>query len=73
MCSILNEEFFEQFQARIISKQNRKKFVSTFRWQGIKAKLCVVGFASPPMLVLGAVVNQQEELGCGEAFDETIE
>src|SRR5712691_8824854 len=41
--------------------------------QGIKPELRVVGLAPPAMLVLGAIVDQQQEAGRRHALDQVIQ
>ena len=44
------------------------------RWrQRIEPQLRIVGLAPPAVLVLGSVVDQQQEAGCWQAVDEAVE
>jgi hypothetical protein len=50
-----------------------EQLVSALRGQGIDPELAAVGLAAPGVLVLGAVVDKEQEARCGQALDEAIE
>ena len=47
--------------------------LGALRGQGVEPELGVVGLAAPAVLVLGAVVDEQEHAGGGQALDQAVE
>ena len=50
-----------------------EEFVSSLGGERVQSHLRVVGLAAPPVLVLRAIVDQQQEPGGGQALDEAVE
>ena len=48
-------------------------YVGAGRWQRVQAQLRVVGLTPPAVLVLGAIVDQQEEPRGRQALDQTVQ
>ena len=61
--------------ARLGSSPSRacEEFVRARRRQRVEPELGVVGLAAPAVLVLGAVVDQQQQPGGGQALDQAVE
>ena len=68
-----NQELLEGCQAGIIAQQGLQELVSAGRGQRVEPQLRVVRLAAPAVLVLRPVVDQQQELGRGQALDQTVE
>src|SRR5262249_5806505 len=68
-----NQELCEGCQAGIVPQQRLQELVSTRRGQGVQAELRIVGLAAPAVLILRAVVDQEQELSRGQALDQTVE
>ena len=64
-----NQERLEGHQAGIITEEGLQELVSAGRGQRVEPQLCVESLAAPAVLVLGPVVDQQQEWGRGEALD----
>ena len=60
-----DEQCREGHQTRVVSEQRLQERVRAYRGQGIEAQLGVVGLAAPAVLVLGPVVDQQQERAVG--------
>src|SRR5262249_45574566 len=68
-----DEQPFQWLQTGIIPQQGLEELVSA-RWrQWVQPQLRVVGLAAPGVLVLGAIVDQQQETSRGQALDQAIE
>ena len=63
----------QRCQARIIPQQGLEERLGARRRQGIEPQLRVVGLAAPAVLVLRAIVDQQQEPGRRQALDQAIE
>ena len=50
-----------------------QEFVGTHGWQRVEPELGVVGLAAPAVLVLRAIVDQQQQPGGGQALDQAVE
>ena len=68
-----NQERLEGHETRIIPQQRLQEFVGVRRGERIKAELRIVGLTAPAVLVLRPVIDQQLELGRGQALDEAVE
>ena len=68
-----NQELLERRQAGVIPQQGLQELVGAHRRQRVEPQLRVVGLAAPAVLVLGAVVHQEQEPGRRQALDQAIE
>ena len=68
-----NQELLEGRQAGIVPQQGLQELVSAGRGQRVEPQLRVVGLAAPAVLVLGPVVDQQQQAGGGQALHQAIE
>ena len=68
-----DQEPLERCQAGVVPQQGLEELVGARRRQRIEPQLRVVGLAAPAVLVLRAVVDQQQEAGRGQALDEAVE
>ena len=68
-----NQEPLEGRQAGIVAKQGLQELVGAGGRQRVEAQLRVVRLAAPAMLILGSVVDQQQEPGRGQALDQAVE
>ena len=50
-----------------------QELVGTGRGQRVKSQLGVVRLAAPAVLVLGAIVNQQQQTSRGQALNQAVE
>ena len=69
----LDQEPLERHQAGVVPQQGLQQFLGARGGQGVEPELRVVGFISPAVLVLGAVVDEQEQAGGGQALDQAVE
>ena len=60
-------------RGRVGAEQRSEQLVSALPAEGINPELVVAGPAAPPMLVLGAIVHEQEDGRCGHAVEEAVE
>ena len=69
----LDQALLERLQAGIVPQQGLQQCLGARRGQRVEPELGVVGLAAPAVLVLGAVVDQQEQTGGGQALDQAVE
>ena len=69
----LDQELLERRQAGVVPQQGLEEFVGARRRQRVEPQLRVVGLAAPAVLVLRAVVDQEEDAGGGQALDQAVE
>jgi hypothetical protein len=63
----------ERCQATVLPQECLEHLVRAGRRQRVESQLGVVGFLAPAVLVLRAVVDQQEHTGGGQALHQAIE
>src|SRR5262249_37180750 len=63
----------ERWQSHVVPKQRVQEFVRAHRGQRVEAQLCVIRLAAPAVLVLGAIVHQEQEAGGRQALDQALE
>ena len=63
----------ERRQAGVVAEQGLQDFVGTGGRQRVKPQLRVVGLAAPAVLVLRAVVDQEQQARRGQAFHQAVE
>ena len=63
----------EQLQTSIVPQQALEHDLGACRGQRVEPELNVVGLIAPAVLVLGAVVDQEEQAGSGQALHQAIE
>jgi hypothetical protein len=68
-----DQQPLERRQAGVLPQQGVEEGLGARWWQRIEPQLRIVGFAAPAVLVLGAVVDQQQEASCRQAVDEAVE
>ena len=68
-----DQELLERRQAGVVPEQGLEQFVGARRRQRVEPQLRVVGLAAPAVLVLRAVVDQQQEPGRRQALDQAVE
>ena len=68
-----DQELFERREAGVVPQQRLKNGVGARRRQRIEPQLRVVGLAAPAVLILGPVVDQQQEPSRGQALHQGIE
>ena len=68
-----DQERCERCQTGVIPQQRLQQFLGTRRRQRVEPELGVVGLAPPAMLILRAVVDQQQQPGRGQALDQAVE
>ena len=69
----LDQALFERLQTSIVPKQTPEEDLDVRRRQRVEPKLGVVGLRAPAVLILGAVVDQQEHADGGQALHQAIE
>src|SRR6266852_4098380 len=70
---LLDEKLLERLEPAVGTQEGLEEVLGALGAQGVKPELRVVGLAPPAVLVLGAVVYEQEEPGGGQALDETVQ
>ena len=63
----------ERRQAGVVPQQGLQELVGARRRQRVEPQLRVVGLAAPAVLVLRAVVDQEQEPGRRQALDQAVE
>ena len=69
----LDQELLERAEGHVRAEERIEQLVGALGRQGIDPELAVVGLAAPGVLVLGAVVDEEQEARRGQAVDEAIE
>ena len=69
----LDQELLERRQAGIVPQQGLQQCLGARGRQRVEPELGVVGLAAPAVLVLRAVVDQQQQAGRGQALDQAVE
>ena len=68
-----DQELLERHQAGVVPQQGLQELVGTGGRQRVEPQLRVVGLAAPAVLVLRAIVDQQQQAGRGQALDQAVE
>ena len=68
-----NEELRERLQTGVVPHEGVQESVGAHRGQRVKPELGIVRLAAPAVLVLRAIVDQQQESGRRQALDEAVE
>ena len=68
-----DQQRLERCQAGVVAQQRLQELVGTRRGQRVEPQLRVVGLAAPAVLILGPVVDQQQEPGRGQALHQAVE
>lgn len=71
--ALLEDESLHMIEARVVAEKRAGHLVAGLAPQGFDWKLRVVGLAAPPVLVLGAVVHQQQDTGRHDAVYQDVE
>jgi hypothetical protein len=69
----LDQELLERAEGLASAEERIEQLVSALGRQGIDPELAVVSLAAPGVLVLGAVVDEEQQARRGQAFDEALE
>ena len=69
----LDQQWREGREAGVVPQEGLQQFVGARGRQWVEPQLRVVGLTAPAMLILGAVVDQQQQVGRRQAFDQTVE
>ena len=69
----LDEKLLERLECAVGTQEGLEEVLSALGAQRVKPELRVVGLAAPQVLVFGAVVDEQEKPGGGQALDEAIQ
>ena len=68
-----DELLLERFDRAVGAEQRIEKLDTAFRSKWIDAQLSVGALSAPRVFVLGSIVDQKKQPGCGDALDEAIE
>ena len=68
-----DQYLLEWLKSSIVSQKGLQEFVGAFRGQRINPKLHVEGLASPTVLVLGPVVDEQEDTCRRQALNQAVQ
>ena len=68
-----NQELLQRHQAGVLAQQRLQEHLGTGGWQGIEPQLGVEGFIAPAVLVLRPIVDEQEEVGRGQAVHQAVD
>jgi hypothetical protein len=69
----LDQARFEPLQTGIVSQEALQQGLGTRRGQRVEPELGVVGLRVPAVLILGAVVDRQQQASSGQALHQAIE
>src|SRR5207245_5342208 len=69
----LDQRLLERLQVGGVAKKRVEKFIGVLGHERIEAELSVIAFASPPVLVLGTVVDEQQDSCGGDAVYQIVE
>jgi hypothetical protein len=69
----LDQEPLERLDGRVLTEQSPQEFIGRLGWQRVDAELPVVALPAPAVLVLGPVVDEQQQMGRREALDQSVE
>jgi hypothetical protein len=67
-----NQELGEGRQTGIVSQSCLQEFVRLHRRQRVQPHLRVVGLRTPSVPIFGAIVDQQQQAGHGQALDQAV-
>ena len=56
-----------------VPEERLQELVGTHRGQRVESHLRVVGLRTPPVLILRTIVDQEQQVGRGQALDQTVE
>ena len=68
-----NQQWCERCQTGVVPQQRREERLGAGGRQRVEPELRVVRLAAPAVLVLRPIVDQQQEVGRGQALDEAVE
>ena len=68
-----DQEAFERLQAGVVPQQGLEECLGTRRGERVEPHLRIVRLTAPAVLVLRAVVDQQQEADRGQALDQAIQ
>src|SRR5436190_7600117 len=63
----------KRLERRVVTQKRAQEIARTLGWERIKPHLAVIGLARPAVLVLGPIVDQQEEPSRWQALDQAVE
>ena len=69
----LDQESFERCQTGVVSQQGLEEGVGARRGERVEPHLGIVRLTAPAVLVLRAVVDQQQEAGRWQALDQVVQ
>ena len=69
----LDQDRFDPRRAGVVAEEAIEQLAGARRRQRVETELGVVGLAAPAMLVLGAIVDQQEDAGARETLHQAVE
>ena len=67
------KQLLERLQTGIVPQEALQQGLGARRGQRVEPELGVVGLAAPAVLILGAVVDQQQQAGGGQALHQAVE
>src|SRR5262249_46044923 len=68
-----DQEWGERYQTRVSAQECLQQLVCRRRGQWVEPYLGVKGLTAPAVLILRAVVDQEEDAGGGQALDQAVE
>ncbi len=68
-----DEETLEGLQRWVVAEEGLQELARALGRERVEPQLAVVGLAPPAMLVLGPVVDEQEDPGRGQTLDQAVE
>jgi hypothetical protein len=58
-----DEELLQRRKAGVVAEEGLQQFVGARWWQRVEPQLGVIGLAAPGVLILWAVVHQEQQVG----------
>ena len=64
----LEQHLLQEVQPLVGAEERPEQFSCALDWQGVQPELRVVGLATPPVLILGPVADEEQEAGRPETL-----
>src|SRR5262249_22318500 len=69
----LDQQSLERLQLNGGPEQGLEQCLGALRWQWIDAELSIICLTPPALPVLGSIVHDEQQSGCGQTLHDTVE